>query len=143
MFFLFVSFLVQCARAKCHRGLANIIHNVYRQHLHIVFYVNKMSEPEKRTAISIYLTPRAYVILRAYNQGSCYGSLSRTVEEMILAFESVYENMQSFQQLTQSIPKDRHLTVEEKAGHYLLLLGTLLNISNAISRLQPERNAEG
>jgi len=131
------------ARAKCHRGLAHIIHNGYIQHLYIVFYVHKMSEPEKRTAISIYLTPRAYVILRAYNQGSCYGSISRTVEEMILAFESVYQNMQSFQQLIQSVPKDRNLTGEEKAGYYLLFLGTLLNISNAISRLQPERSAEG
>lgn len=83
------------------------------------------------------------MILRAYNQGSCYGSLSRTVEEMILAFESVYQNIQSFQQLIQNVPKDRNLTVGEKAEHYLSLLGTLLNISNAISRLQPERNAEG
>jgi hypothetical protein len=62
---------------------------------------------------------------------------------MILAFDSVYQNMQSFQQLSQNIPKGGGLSIEKRAELYLLLLGTLLNIANTISRLQPERNVEG
>ncbi len=36
-----------------------------------------MSESEKRKPISVYLTPRAAMILRNYNEGSGYGSVSQ------------------------------------------------------------------
>jgi len=96
-----------------------------------------MSEPEKRTPISVYLTPKAAMILQEYNRGSLYGSLSRTVEEIILAFDAVYKNMQTFNQLSR-FKMNVKLSNQEKLQYFLILAGTLLNISNAISRLQPE-----
>jgi hypothetical protein len=96
-----------------------------------------MSESEKRKPISVYLTPKAAVALRKYNMGSGYASVSRTVEEIILAFDAVYMNMQTFTQFTQtSLRAD--LSNDKKAEYFLLLLTTLLNIGNALSRLQPE-----
>ena len=94
-----------------------------------------MSEPEKRKPISVYLTPKAAMILREYNMGSGYGSLSRTVEEIILAFDAVYKNMQTINQLSR-VKINAKLSQEEKAKYFLLLAAVLLNISNAISRLQ-------
>lgn len=94
-----------------------------------------MSESEKRKPISVYLTPKAAMVLREYNMGSGYGSLSRTVEEIILAFDSVYKNMQTLNQLGR-ITGNVNLSKEEKVNLFLVLAGTLLNINNAISRLQ-------
>jgi len=97
-----------------------------------------MSEPEKRKPISVYLTPKAAMILRNYNMGSGYGSTSRTVEEIILAFDAVYKNMQTIIHYT-GIPKNtKKLSQEEKVERFLILASTLMNIQNAISRLQPE-----
>ena len=106
--------------------------------LHIVYDVFKMSEPERqRKPFSVYLTPRAAMILRDYNRGSGYGSLSRTVEEIILAFDAVYKNMQTFNQFTQAT-QNTNLSQKRKAEFFLMLVSLLLNIGNAISRLQPE-----
>ena len=96
-----------------------------------------MSASEKRTPISVYLTPKAAMILQEYNMGSGYGSLSRTVEEIILAFDAVYKNMKTFKQFSQATMNTK-LSTEEKSRYFLMLLYTLLNIDNAISRLQPE-----
>ena len=95
-----------------------------------------MSEPEKRKAISVYLSPKAALTLREYSMGSGYGSVSRTVEEVILAFDAVYKNMQEFNQLAQAM-KNANLSQEQKAEYFLMLVILLLNIGNAISRLQP------
>lgn len=105
--------------------------------LHIVHDVSEMSEPEGRTPISVYLTPRAAMILRDYNMGSGYGSASRTVEEIILAFDAVYKNMRTFNQFTQAT-QTTELSQAQKAEYFLMFIGLLLNIGNAISRLQPE-----
>ena len=94
-----------------------------------------MSEPEKRTPISVYLTPKAAMILREYNRGSGYGSLSRTVEEIILAFDAVYKNMQTFSQFARVAPRTK-LSQNQKAEYFLMFVALLMNISNAISRLQ-------
>lgn len=94
-----------------------------------------MSEPEKRTPISVYLTPKAAMILQEYNRGSLYGSVSRTVEEIILAFDAVYKNMQTFNQLGRGTMNTK-LSQKQKAEYFLMLAAVLLNISNAISRLQ-------
>lgn len=50
-----------------------------------------MSSEDKRTAYSIYLTPKADEILKGYVKGSGFLSISRTVEEMIIAFDSLYK----------------------------------------------------
>ena len=105
--------------------------------LHIVSSVSQMSEPEKRKPISVYLTPKAAMILREYNRGSGYGSLSRTVEEIILAFDAVYKNMQTFNQFSRATMNTK-LSQKQKAENFLMLITLLLNIGNAISRLQPE-----
>ena len=69
--------------------------------------------------------------------GSGYGSLSRTVEEIILAFDAVYKNMQTFNQFSRATQNTK-LSQAQKAEYFLMLIGLLLNIGNAISRLQPE-----
>ena len=102
---------------------------------YIVCNVYKMSESEKRTPISVYLTPKAAVTLREYNMGSGYASLSRTVEEIILAFDAVYKNMQTFKQFSGAMMNTK-LSKDKKAELFLMLATLLLNIDNAISRLQ-------
>ena len=94
-----------------------------------------MSEPEKRKPVSIYLTPKAAMVLREYNMGSGYGSASRTVEEIILAFDVVYKNMLAFMQFMKA-SKGAKLSQKQKAENYLMLANMLININNAISRLQ-------
>ena len=94
-----------------------------------------MSE-EKRTPLSIYLTPRAAMVLRDYSEGSGYGSLSRTVEEIILAFDAVYKNMKTFKQIVKVIPSDPNKQTEQALA--LISAKSLLHsINNTISRLTP------
>ena len=111
----------------------------YMHRLHIVSNVSKMSESEKRTPISVYLTPKAAMILRNYNMGSGYGSLSRTVEEIILAFDAVYKSMGTFKQWSQATMSKR-LSNEQKASYFVMLLSVLMSIDNAITRLQSGRS---
>lgn len=75
------------------------------------------------------------MILREYNMGSGYGSVSRTVEEIILAFDAVYKNMQTMDQLAR-VTKNTKLSNDKKAEYFLIFATILLNIGNAISRLQ-------
>lgn len=98
-----------------------------------------MSESEKRTAISIYLTPRASAILREYSMGSGYGSLSRTVEEIILAFDFTYNTVKDTgKHLAQNPESKKPLTDNEKLSLFLAVSLALANIDNAISRLYKE-----
>lgn len=90
-----------------------------------------MSE-EKRTPISIYLTPRAAMILKAYNTGSGYGSKSRTVEEIILAFDAINETIKNFSNMAKTLPSDLK-TKRESA--LVMLTGLLQSIDNALSRV--------
>jgi len=98
-----------------------------------------MSESEKRTPISIYLTPKASMVLREYSIGSGYGSLSRTVEEIILAFDSVYKTVKNTR-----LPDGggKPLTVADKAMFFMVLAAFLQSIENSVSRLQPSTGAE-
>ena len=103
-----------------------------------------MSESEKRTPISIYLTPKASAILREYSVGSGYGSLSRTVEEIILAFDFTYDTVKDTVEYlkTQTAQPKKPFTNDEKLSLFLGLYTTLANIDNAISRLckEPQLN---
>jgi len=97
-----------------------------------------MSESEKRTPISVYLTPKAAMVLREYNEGSCYGSLSRTVEEIILAFDTTYKTVKdTFRNLTSQFKDKTAMTNTDRLTFFLIFLSSLQNIDNAISRLQP------
>jgi hypothetical protein len=51
-----------------------------------------MSPRVDRTSIpmSVYLSPRATAVLRKYFENSGFGSMSRTVEELILAYDKIY-----------------------------------------------------
>jgi len=53
--------------------------------------------PEKgvrtSTPVSIYLSPRAMAVLKKYSDNSGFGSVSRTVEEMILAYDKMYTTL--------------------------------------------------
>lgn len=103
-----------------------------------------MSESEKRTPISVYLTPKAAMILREYNMGSGYGSLSRTVEEIVLAFDSTYKNVKTtMKTLGSALQGKSTLSDADKALFFLALFSALQNIENAVSRLQPVSEGEG
>jgi len=99
-----------------------------------------MSDREKRTPISIYLTPRASAILREYNMGSGYGSLSRTVEEIILAFDFTYNTIKDTVKTlaTKTQESKKPFSNEEKLTLFVSLYLILANIDNAVSRLNKE-----
>ena len=99
-----------------------------------------MSDREKRTPISIYLTPRASVILRQYSMGSGYGSVSRTVEEIILAFDSTHDTIKEALKVLISKTKDSQdrLSPSEMATLWPFVILVLTNIDNAVSRLNKE-----
>jgi len=105
--------------------------------MHIVFNVLEMSE--KRTPVSIYLSPRASVILRNYSRGSGYGSISRTVEEIILAFDGVYKNMSQIHKLITIAPSDPKKQQEKAAMALVAMISLLHALSNIVSRLSPEQ----
>jgi len=97
-----------------------------------------MSESEKRTPISVYLTPKAAMILKDYNMGSGYGSLSRTVEEIVLAFDSTYKTVKgTLKNLQNSLSGKARFSDNDKILFFMFLLTALQNIDNAVSRLQP------
>lgn len=100
----------------------------------------RLSEREKRTPISIYLTPRASATLREYSMGSGYGSLSRTVEEIILAFDFTYNAVKDIAKhiATTTAEPRKPFTDAEKLSLFVGLLTTLSSIENAISRLYKE-----
>jgi len=94
---------------------------------------------EKRTPISIYLTPRATAILREYSIGSGYGSLSRTVEEIILAFDFTYNTVKEVMEyLTVRSRESKELTNADKAVLFTTIAIFLQNMNNAVSRLNKE-----
>lgn len=96
-----------------------------------------MSDREKRTPISIYLTPRASLILRQYSMGSGYGSVSRTVEEIILAFDFTYDTIKEALKFLTSRATDSkgELTKAGKVAFLMYIITILTNTDNAISRL--------
>lgn len=94
---------------------------------------------EKRTPVSIYLSPRATMILRQYSMGSGYGSLSRTVEEIILAFDSTYNTIKESLSFLITLAKDSQKEhTYDKATLWTSVLVVLSNIDNAVSRLNKE-----
>ncbi len=104
----------------------------------IVNDVNKMSDSERRTPISVYLTPKAAMILREYNMGSGYGSLSRTVEEIVLAFDSTYKNVKAtMKNLETALQGKSTFSDADRLMLFVVVFSALQNIDNAISRLQP------
>jgi len=56
-----------------------------------------MSKKSRRTsnAISVYLSPRAKQVLDQYHENSGFGSLSRTVEELILTYDKIHKTLLS------------------------------------------------
>jgi len=46
-------------------------------------------------AVSVYLSPRASEVLKKYYEHSGFGSVSRTVEEIILAYDKIYTTLVS------------------------------------------------
>lgn len=72
--------------------------------------------------------------------GSGYGSLSRTVEEIILAFDFTYNVVKGFakQFVTTTAEPKKPFTDAEKLSLFVGLLTTLSSIENAISRLNKE-----
>lgn len=92
---------------------------------------------KKRSAISIYLTPRVAMLLRDYKTGSGYGSISRTVEEIILAFDGVYETMQSLNKIVKLAPPNPQNQKDQAVLSLVSIIASLQSINNIISRLLP------
>jgi hypothetical protein len=55
-----------------------------------------MSERVGTKATSVYLSPRAQKVLDQYVKNSDYGSASRTIEEIILAYDTIYNSIMGF-----------------------------------------------
>jgi|GEM_PF-2906744 len=92
-----------------------------------------MSTEEKRLAYSVYLTPKAATILNCYVKGSGYVSVSRTVEEIILCFNSIYKSVQDIGKLA-NLPTNQQS--QEQQNRLLYALMTFLSsIQSATSRL--------
>jgi len=88
---------------------------------------------EKRVAYSVYLTPKAASILNGYAKGSGYVSVSRTVEEIVLCFDSIYKSVQDISRIANTPPLQQP---QDQQNKLLLALFTFLsNIQNATSRL--------
>ena len=93
-----------------------------------------MSAEEKRVPYSVYLTPKADIILKGYIKGSGYLSGSRTVEEMILAFDFIYK---SVAELGKSLNMPLDQQSQDQQVRTLWALFTLFSsIQNAIERLK-------
>jgi len=70
--------------------------------------------------------------------GSGYGSLSRTVEEIILAFDAVYQSIKTFNFYTNALNTNpRNLSKDKQIETFLAILSLLQSINNSLSRLQP------
>ena len=52
----------------------------------------------EKKPISIYLSPSSSLILSQYVEASGYGSVSRTVEEIILAFDDIHATVIMYNQ---------------------------------------------
>ena len=81
------------------------------------------------------------MLLKDYNTGSGYGSISRTVEEIILAFDGVYENMQSLNKLVNLAPPNPQKQKDQAVISLVAIIASLQSINNIISRLQPSPQA--
>jgi hypothetical protein len=93
-----------------------------------------MSSEEKRIPYSVYLTPKADAILKGYVKGSGYLSASRTVEEMILAFDFIYKSVAELGGLL-NVPLNQQ--GQDQQTRTLWALFTLLSsIQNATQRLK-------
>ena len=91
-----------------------------------------MSE-EKRVPYSVYLTPKAASTLESYVKGSGYLSTSRTVEEIILAFDAIFKSIQTFGKLTSS-PIDQ-IDESKQAQILYALFSFFSSIQNITLRL--------
>jgi len=93
-----------------------------------------MSSEEKRVPYSVYLTPKADTILRCYVRGSGYLSASRTVEEMILAFDFIYKSVAELGRIMNT-PLDQQKQ-DQQTRTLWALFSLFSSIQNATSRLQ-------
>jgi hypothetical protein len=93
-----------------------------------------MSVEEKRIPYSVYLTPKAASILNGYVKGSGYLSASRTVEELILAFDFIYKSVAELGKLLNT-PLDQQ-TPDQQARSLWALFTLFSSIQNATARLQ-------
>jgi len=79
------------------------------------------------------------MILRSYSRGSGYGSISRTVEEIILAFDDIYKNMVSMRQLISAAPANPMTQQERAAVSLIAVISVLQTLNNIVSRLSRDQ----
>ena len=93
----------------------------------------RSEEKRERASYSMYLPPKAASILEGYTNGSGYGSISRTAEEIIMCFDSIYKSVQTIGQLSNQ-PLDQQ-TPNQQQQLLLALFTFFSNIQTATSRL--------
>jgi len=71
-------------------------------------------EPEKRYPVSVYFTPKGYKKFQDFVDGSGYGSSSRTVEEIILAFRKIKFELDFFHASSREILSNREVPSDIK-----------------------------
>jgi hypothetical protein len=89
-----------------------------------------MSAEEKRIPYSVYLTPKADALLK----GSGYLSASRTVEEMVLAFDFIYKSIAELGKLLNTPPGTQ--SPDQQARTLYALFTFFSSVQNAATRLQ-------
>lgn len=65
-----------------------------------------MTTEAKSYPVTAYLSPRAYFVLKRFNEASLYGSMSRTVEEIILTFVDIYQAIKQIDRIRQNTGSD-------------------------------------
>jgi len=71
-------------------------------------------EPERRYPVSVYFTPKGYKNFQDFVEGSGYGSSSRTVEEIILAFRKIKFELDFFYASSREIIANREVPVDAR-----------------------------
>ena len=67
----------------------------------------------KSYPVTTYLSPRAYFVLKKFNDASLYYSMSRTIEEMILTFVDIYQVVKQIDKIREETGRDPEPQVKD------------------------------
>jgi len=113
--------------------------NISISFIYIVSNVLVMPKDDSRKAYSVYLSPKAAGVLEEFNRNSGFGSCSRTFEEVLLAYNDVYEIIKAFD--FSSIPRQL-LDSPDNPLSAIVSLPIIIALKQAINRLKKGLTAE-
>lgn len=67
----------------------------------------------KTYPVTAYLSPKAYFVLKKFNDASLYYSMSRTIEEIILTFVDIYQVVKQLDKIRARTGKDPESQVKD------------------------------